>query len=66
MASAVNGTQMERIEKWSTSSKNAHLALQLHMEADKKSVDCLAKELETVKMEQARQQSKSLAQYEKQ
>ena len=55
MAAAVNAAQMQRIEKWTTSSENAHSALRLQMEADKKSVDALAKELETVKTDQARQ-----------
>ena len=36
------------------------------MEADKKSVDALAKELETVKKDQARQRAESIAQHEKQ
>ena len=66
MASTVNAAQMQRIKKWSTFGENAHLALKLHMEADEKSVDSLAKELETVKKDQARQQSESLAQHEKQ
>ena len=57
---------MQRIEKWSTSSENAHMALKLQMEADKKSADSLAKELETVKKDQARQRSESPAQHEKQ
>ena len=43
MAAAVNAAQMQRIGKWSTSSENAHMALKLQMEADKKSVDSLAK-----------------------
>ena len=54
MAAAVNTAQMQRIEKWSTSSENSHMALKLQMEADKKSVDTLAKELKTVKKDQAR------------
>ena len=61
MAAAVNVAQMQRIEKWSTSSMNAHMALKLQLEADKKSVDSLEKELETVKKDQARQRSESLA-----
>ena len=65
MAAAVNTAQIWRIEKWSTSSENAHMVLQLQIEADKRSVDSLAKELETVKKDQARQQSESLAQHEK-
>ena len=36
------------------------------MEADKRSVDALAKELETVKKDQARQWAQSIAQHEKQ
>ena len=36
------------------------------MEADKRSVDALAKELETVKKDQARQRAESIAQHEKQ
>ena len=60
MATAVNAAQMQRIKKWSTSSENAHMALKLQMEADKKSVYSLAKELETVKKDQVRQQSESL------
>ena len=55
LAAAVNAAQMQRIEKWITSSENAHSALRLQMEADMKSVDALAKELETVKKDQARQ-----------
>ena len=45
MAAAVNAAQMQRIEKWSesTSSENAHMALKLQMEADKKSMDSLVK-----------------------
>ena len=54
IAAAVNAAQMQRIEKWTTSSENAHSALRLQMEADKKSVDALAKELETVKKDRAR------------
>ena len=54
MAAAVNVAQLQRIGKWLTSSENTHLALKLQMEADKKSVDSLAKELETVKNDQAR------------
>ena len=57
MAAAVNAAQMQRIEKWTTSSENAHTTLRLQMEADKKSVDALAKELETVKKDQARQRA---------
>ena len=49
MAAAVNAAQMQRIEMWTTSSENAHSALRLQMVAEKKSVDALAKELETVK-----------------
>ena len=49
MAAVINAAQMQRIEKWTTSSVNAHLALRLQMEANTKSVDALAKELETVK-----------------
>ena len=40
--------------------------MKLQMEADKKSVDALAKELETVKKDQARQRAESIAQHEKQ
>ena len=61
MAAAVNAAQMQRIEKWTTSSENAHSALKLQMEADEKSVDALAKELETVKKDQARQRAESIA-----
>ena len=49
MAAAVNAAQMQRIDKWTTSSENAHSVLRLQMEADKRSVDALAKELEIVK-----------------
>ena len=66
MAAAVNAAQMQRIEKCATSSQNAHSALRLQMEADKKSVDALAKELDTVKQDQARQRAESIAQHEKQ
>ena len=48
------------------SSVNAHSALKLHIDADKRSVGSLAKELDTVKKEQARQRAKSMAQHEKQ
>ena len=54
IAAAVNAAQMQRIEKWLTFSEHAHMALKLQMEADKKSVDSLVKELETVKKDQAR------------
>ena len=53
MAATVNAAQMQKIEKWTTSSENAHSALRLQMEADKKTVDALAKKLETVKKDQA-------------
>ena len=66
MATAVNAAQMQRIEKWSTFSEIAHMAMRLQMEADKKSVDSLLKELETVNKDQAGQRSESLAQHEKQ
>ena len=66
MAAAVNAAQMQRIDKWTTSSENAHSVLRLQMEADKRSVDALAKELETVKKDQARQRAESIAQHEKQ
>ena len=66
MAAAVNAAQMQRIEKWTTSSESAHSALKLQMEADKKSVDALAKELETVKKDQVRQRAESIAQHEMQ
>ena len=66
MAAAINAAQMQRIDKWTTSSENAHSALKLQMEADKRSVDNLAKELETVKKDQARQRAESIAQHEKQ
>ena len=66
IATADNAAQMQRIEKWSTSSMNAHMALKLQREADRKSVDRLAKELETVKKDQARQRPESLAQHEEQ
>ena len=36
MAAAVNAAQMHRIDKWTTSSENAHSALRLQMEADKR------------------------------
>ena len=66
MAAAVNAVQMQRIDKWTTSCENAHLALRLQIEADKRSVDALAKELETVKKDHARQRAESIAQHEKQ
>ena len=62
MATAVNAAQMLRINKWTTSRENAHSVLQLQMEAHKRSVDALAKELETVKKDQARQRAESIAQ----
>ena len=66
MAAAINTAQMQRIDEWTISSENAHSLLKLQMEADKKSVDALAKELETVKKDQARQRAESIAQHEKQ
>ena len=66
MAAAVNAAQMQRIEKWITSSENAHSALRLQMEADKRSVDSLAKVLDKVMKDQARQRAESMAQHEKQ
>ena len=51
---AVNAAQMQRIDKWTTSRENAHSALRLQTEADKRSVHALANELETVKKDQAR------------
>ena len=65
MAAAINATQMQRIDKWMTSSENAHSTLQVQMEADKRSLDNLAKELEIVKKDQARQRAESIAQHEK-
>ena len=65
MAAAVNAAQMQRIDKWTTSSENAYSALRLQMEADKRSVDAVSKELETVKKDQARQRAESIAQHEK-
>ena len=65
MAAAINAAQMQRIGKWTTSSENAHSTLKLQMVADKRSVDNLAKELETVKKDQARQCAESIAQHEK-
>ena len=66
MAAAINAAQMQRIDKWMTSSENAHSTLKLQIDADKRSVDNLAKELETVKKDQARQRAESIAQHEKQ
>ena len=57
---------MQRIDKWTTSSENVHSTLKLQMEADKRSVDNLAKELETVKKDQARQCAELIAQHENQ
>ena len=54
MAAAINAAQMRRIDKCTTFCENAHSALKLQMEADKRSVDNLAMELETVKKDQAR------------
>ena len=64
MAAAINAAQMQRIDKWTTSSVNAHYALKLQVEADRRSVDNLAKELETVEKDQARQRAESIAQHE--
>ena len=61
MAAVVNVAQMQGIEKWTTSIENTHAALKLQMEADKESVDSLAKVLETVKKDQARQRAESIA-----
>ena len=66
MAVAINAAQMQRIDRWATSKENAHCALKLQMDADKRPVDNLAKELETVKTDQARQRAESVAQHEKQ
>ena len=66
MAAAVNVAQMQRIEKWTTSSGNAHSALRLQMEADYRIVDSLAKELDTAKKDHARQRAEAIAQHEKQ
>ena len=66
MAAAIKAAQMQRIDKWTTSSDNAHTVLKLQMDANKRSVDNLAKELEIVKKEQARQGVESIAQHEKQ
>ena len=66
MAATINAAQMQRIDKWTTSSENANSVLRLQMEADKRSVDNLAKELETVKKDQARQRAELIAQHEKQ
>ena len=66
MAAAVNAAEMLRIDKWTTSSENSHSVLRLQLEADKRSVDALAKELETVKQDQARQWVESIAQHEMQ
>ena len=66
MAADINATQMYRIDKWMTSRDNSHSNLKLQMEADKRSVDNLAKELETVKKVKARQRAESFAQHEQQ
>ena len=65
MAPAINAAQMQMINNWTTSSENADSVLQLQMEANKRSVDAFAKELETVKKDQARQRAESIAQHEK-
>ena len=54
---------MSRIDKWTTSSENTHSALQLQIEADKRSVDALGKELETVNKDQARQWAETIVQH---
>ena len=61
MAEAVNAAQIERIDKWTSSSENPHLALRLQMKADKRSVDALTNELERVKNDQARLRAESIA-----
>ena len=66
LAAAVNAAQMHMIDKWTTSSENSHSVLRLQIQVDKRSVDALAKELETVKKDQARQRAESIAQHEKQ
>ena len=54
MAAANKAAQIHRIDKWTTSSENAHSDLGLQMEADRRSVDALAKDLETVEKDQVR------------
>ena len=61
MTAAVNAAQMQTIDKWITSSANAHSALRLEMDEDKRYVDAIAKELETVKNNQASQRAESIA-----
>ena len=66
MAAAVHAAQMQRIDKWTTSSENVHSVLRLQMEADKRSMVMLAPELESVKMNQAKQRAESIVQHKKQ
>ena len=65
IATAINVAQVQRINKLITSSKNTHFLLKLQIKANKRSVDSLAKELEKVKKDQARQRAESIVQYEK-
>ena len=57
---------MERIDQRTTSSENTHSAFKLQIEADKKSVEHLAMELETVEKWQACRRSEFIAHHEKQ
>ena len=61
MVAAVNAALMQRTDKWTTFCENAHSVVRLQIEADKRFVDALAKELETVKKDQARQRAESIA-----
>ena len=59
MAATVNAAQMQRNDKWTTSSEIALSGLRQQMEADRTSMDAQAKELETVKKDQAAGQTAS-------
>ena len=59
MQAAINTAQMERVNVWSIASDKKQALLKQQLEADKKSVDTLATELEYVKQEQTRARSKS-------
>ena len=65
MSAAINAAQMERIDRWTTLSENTHSVLKLQMEPDMRSLDNVAKELETVTKDEARQRAESIAQHEK-
>ena len=63
---AINTAQIQMIDQWTTTIKNAHSALNLQLEANKRSGENLVMELETVKKDQARKGAESIARHEMQ